>query len=78
MHDAETDIFVVQEREGRTVSDHHAFADAVVKEFIGGHILFQDLHEYEVGSRLIDLYRVPGGEFFKHTRPLGSDQLLGF
>ena len=31
LHDTETDVAVVQKREGRTVADHQPFADTVVK-----------------------------------------------
>ena len=56
IHEAETDVFIIQKWESRAVADHQTFPDRCLKEIHGGDIIPQNLHKNEVSVRRIIFY----------------------
>ena len=70
-HEAEPEIRVVKEGEGRAVPYHHFPSDCMFKEVVSRDALFFDPHKDEVGSGGVYLYIAALCQDTAASRPLG-------
>ena len=76
IHETEADVFIIQEWEGRAVTDHQTFPDRCFKEIHGCNIVPQDTHQNEVAMRRVIFYRWAVIQDPADALTFGSDQIL--